>query len=184
MSRSIKVAIAVFLLAGVVASAGDVRFIYVRSYLQQEERQLSEEQQLDAILQPLEGAGGAEVLRSNGCQELAEFYNMLHESFQRDILDAMAAMHEGDLYIYMVDDRNGVTEEVRDLIGASIYERPQTMRPESVWLCGSPSPERAVWIGERFAGDYYQAFTGLPGTVVVSGCACGSTPPWGSTRPR
>ena len=141
-------------------------FVYVRPYQEQQSGDRTEEQQLDSILVPLEGAGGAEVLRSNGCNELAEFYNMLHESFQRDILAAMAAMHQDDIYIYLINDRSGLSDEVRELVGVSTYNRPQTVRPQSVWLCGRPAPERAIWIGERFIGDYRQAFMGLPGTVV------------------
>ena len=140
------------------AFTGDLRVIYIQRYdepgwkpgnllfTDEQTQKLEMELPLDKSFQLPESF--------KKCEGLMFIYgNLLEEGGGKVIARRFAAMNQGDLFVYLIDDREGLTPIMIDYAGICEYTDAADGK-RYAWLCGQCDDERAIKIGEH----YFQQF--------------------------
>jgi hypothetical protein len=164
--RKTVLAAALVLIVAAAASAGDVKILLIKQYNDPNWRGGGNTRFSDAqvaeLEQELSGNQGGTALGYANCTYLNYLYTMLQNTDYRKIVDRIAAMSAPTLYIYLVDDKDGLTQIMQDYAGVCDY--PEADGKRYAWLCGHSTPERAVKIGEHYAKAFFDAFSKEVGT--------------------
>ena len=156
-------------LAVCASVAGDVVVVFLRHYEVPDRENLSWEQLTsDEVAEQVEvvlsGAEGRRVLTEAGCEKLSQiYYTITGDDDIARALREIASLSEDNLFIYMIDDREGLTETQMDFGGLCEYDDPEAGNWRHAFLCGHCRPERAIKIGEHFARVLEQRFLELEG---------------------
>ena len=189
---------AIFLLLSVAAVAGDIRWRFsdrIQDSRREDGAVRITEQQLREWEVPLEGRQGVQFMRQRGCAMLAEVYeNALRPNSRFGwCLERIARMSPRTVYIYLINDTNGLSDVQSQAFGLCHYRVTNTERQalRYAWLCGHEEPEPALKIGEHYCQEFLRAYEsmGLSGgretaTGALAGIICAEllrtvgTAPW------
>ena len=189
---------AIFLLLGVNAFAGDIRWRFsdrIPDSRREDGVVQITEQQLSEWEVPIDESNGAQFIRQRGCAMLAEIYENAQRPNSRFgwCLERIARMSPRPVYIYLINDTSGLSDVQSEAFGLCHYritnEDRQAMR--YTWLCGHVDPEPALKIGEHYCQEFLRAYEsmGLSGardtaTGALAGMICAEllrtigTAPW------
>lgn len=158
MNKTVAPVVLFLAFASLAAFGGDIKVVFIANHhdpnwkpgnLLLTDEQLSK---LEFEL-PLKGVTKMPAFLEK-CPGIASIYAFLVDSPDyRWLASRIAAMGEDDVYIYLIDDREGLTPIMIDYAGICDYTESQGGK-RYAWLCGQADPERAVKIGEHFAQQF------------------------------
>lgn len=163
--RRISAIVSIILIsATALAMAGDVKIRYIRYYndpnFKGDLKKFSDEV-VRNIEVDLSGTAGVKELQASGCNLLSYLYSTLQNSDYMRVVKRIAAMNEYHLYIYLIDDRKGLTPIMQSYAGVCDYVERDGKR--YAWLCGHYTPECAIKIGEHYAQRFFEEFEKVKG---------------------